>query len=201
MKNALLTFFQKAINRYLALDPESQHHMQKFQGKTIKIELQGLELEFLLHFTNAGIKIETDESIKPDTIIKGMPLSFLRMTLTRGDRKQFFSEDVSIQGDLELGQQVVDLFDQLEIDWEECLAQKIGDVPAHNLGRLMRGVKKWCDNSSTAFVQDLNDYLHEEKTWFPQREILQELFDEIDALRMDVDRLDVKVKQLLKASK
>lgn len=197
MKNTLLNFFQEALNRYLALDPESHHHLKKLENKVIKIELQGLDLDFLLHFTKVGIKITTEASTTPDTTIKGMPLSLLRMTFTRTDRKQFFAEDVSIEGDLELGQQVIDLFDQLEIDWEDYFAKKIGDEPAHHLGRFLRGVKKWCENSREAFAQDLNDYVHEEKAWFPQREILQEYFDEIDALRMDVDRLEVRVKDLL----
>jgi len=198
MKNKLLLGIERMLNYYISLDPESQHSLKKMRGKVIQIELLNLTPPFELRLTGDKIELNLSETTTPDTFIKGTPLSLLRMTLARGEnRKQFFSGDVSIQGNLDLGQEMIALFDQLDIDWEEWLAQKIGDIPAYHLGQFMRKAKKGYEKAHELLVSDLNDYLHEEKTWFPQREILQEFFDEVDELRMHVDRLEMKIKELM----
>lgn len=200
MQTRFLNCFQYALNRYLRLDPESDQQLKKLQDKVVKIELLGW-LDFYLIFTPEKIEVTSNHIDKPDTLIIGTPLSLLRMTFSQHDnRKQFFSDDVFIEGNLELGQQVIDLFDQLEIDWEEYLANKIGDVPAHHIGRIVSGIKGWCKNTREILLQDVTEYIHEETEWFPQQEIMKEFFNEIDVLRMDVDRLEASMNQLKKWS-
>src|SRR3989344_8250035 len=130
--------FQNALNRYLVLDPESKSRLHALYGKTVAIELLGLGLHFHLAFTSQEIKLNMNAATKPDTTIKGTPFSILHMSLARDERKKFFAEDVIIEGNIELGQKVIDLFDSLEIDWEEYASHWIGDVPAHQLGRFIK---------------------------------------------------------------
>lgn len=195
MRNIFLTFIQSALNRYLALDPESKDYLMALPNSVLKIQLQGLDLDFYLIIAPPDIKISTDYLDAPDTIIRGTPISLLRMTFA-SDRKQFFAEDISIEGDLELGQQIIDLFDKLEIDWEECLAKKLGDAPAYHLNRAVTHLQKSVGNIINLFGKNVTEYIHEEKEWLPQKERLQDFFNEVDTLRMDTDRLVVKLKHL-----
>ena len=190
MKPGMAKAFQAALNQYLALDPETNTRFKGLQGKVVALELTGIKIILHLVFTQQGIDVTLDESVKADTIIKGSPLSLLHMTLNSENRKQFFAEDVSIQGDLDLGQQVMDLFDKMEIDWEEYVSRYVGDVPAHQIGRVTRSVRSFVKRTQDIFLQNTNEYLHEEIELFPSREALQDFFQEVDALRMDVDRLE-----------
>lgn len=95
-----------------------------------------------------------------------------------------------MEGDAELAQQVMHLFDHIHIDWEEHASNIIGDVPAHHLGKFAGSLRNWIGTNRSSFSQDINDYLHEEKAWFPHREELQEFFTDIDTIRMDTDRLE-----------
>ncbi len=192
----LANILQTALNRYLDLDPESKKRLHKLQNKIVTIELLGPGLIFQLSFDEDRVQLNWDNFAKPDTYIKGSPLTLLHLSLTKGDRKQFFSDDVSIEGNLDLGQDVIDLFDHLDIDWEEYLSHCIGDVSAHQVGRFVHGLKKFNQRVYETLSQNVNEYIHEEVMLFPPREALQDFFTEVDELRMDVDRMEAKVMQL-----
>ncbi len=200
----ITNYLPGALNRYLALDPESHARLHELQNKMVTIELVIHETpfykesinKFQMHFSEAGIKLKTTEFSEPDTLIKGSPLSLLRMALTNEDRKKFFSEDVSIEGNLELGQQVIALFDALEIDWEEYLSRWVGDVSAHQLSRFTKKIKNISKRFQSTLEQNINEYVHEEVDLFPAPEALQDFFHDVDTLRMDADRLEAKIQKL-----
>lgn len=199
MKNELQKIFihaiESALNTYFSLDPESATRIQKMQGKVVTVELLKIQLTFHLIFTDSKIEFKTGalESVHSDTIIKGTPLRLLQMALSKQSRQPFFSDDVSIQGNLELGQAAIDLFDHLEIDWEAFLSKWIGDVSAHHLGRLSQRIKAWSEQTRETFTQNVNEYIHEEVDFFPTREALNDYFHDVDTLRMDTDRLAAKI--------
>jgi ubiquinone biosynthesis protein UbiJ len=190
-----MKLIQSALNRYLSLDPESSGRVNALRGKKVLIEcfFQDKKAEvFSLKFSEKEIEVTRHPEETPDIIIKGTPISLLRMSLSK-DKKKFFSDDVTIEGDLESGQQVIDLFDQLEIDWEEYLSKCVGDVPAHHVGNVVRDMKKFSKKFRDIMLRNVNEYVHEETEWFPTKEALQDFFAEIDKLRMDVDRLEARV--------
>ncbi len=187
---------EKAINRYLSLDPESKHRIAALQGKAVTLELLGINLIVQLLFSEEGIQIKWEDFLKPDVTIRGTPLNLFHMSVAEDQRKQFFEESVVLDGDMELAQPVLAIFDELEIDWEEYLSQWIGDVPAHQAGRLMRGLNRFRQKISQTSAYNLNEYVHEEINLFPPAEALQQFFREVDELRMDVDRLEARVNRM-----
>lgn len=189
---------QTMLNHYLALDPESAQRLSVIHGKVVTIEFVNIGFVFQMLFTESEIKLKSTDLLKADTIIKGTPLSLLHMSLSRDDRKRFFAEDVTIEGDLECGQKVIDLFDSFEMDWEEYLSHWIGDVPAHQSGRFVRNLKNFSKNLHATFLQNTNEYIHEETNLCPPPEALQDFFHDIDSLRMDTDRLEARIEKLMK---
>ncbi|MDR3478186.1 MAG: SCP2 sterol-binding domain-containing protein [Gammaproteobacteria bacterium] len=208
MKNTIKPIFvdaiQKALNAYIALDPESATRIQRMQGKVVTVELLKIDITFHLIFTDTAIQFKLasahpPETIQSDTIIKGTPLRLLQLALSKNSRQQFFSDDVSIRGNLDLGQQVIELFDHLDIDWEEFLSKWVGDVAAHHLGRFGQRIKSWTQQTRETLLQDVNEYVHEEVDFFPAREALLDYFHDVDELRMDTDRVEAKIAQLKKS--
>jgi ubiquinone biosynthesis protein UbiJ len=200
----ITNYLPSALNRYLALDPESHARLHELKNKIVTIELLVNETplykesitQFQMQFSETGIKLKTAEFSMSDTHIKGTPLSLLRMALTNDDRKKFFSEDVSIEGNLELGQQVIALFDALEIDWEEYLSRWVGDISAHQLTRFARKIKNISKRFQSTLTQNINEYVHEEVDLFPPPEALHDFFHDVDTLRMDADRLEARIQKL-----
>lgn len=179
----------KLINRYLKLDRDSQSRLEKLQNRIITIELMPLHFIFQLLFTENGVEIKEGGELPAETIVRGTPLQMFHMVLSRDDRNKFFADDIEIEGNADLGQQVIELFDEVNIDWEEQLAKITGDVPSYHISQFARGVKGWLFKTATTLKDDIRDYLHEETLWLPSKEHLTEFYQEIDTLRMDVDRL------------
>ncbi|HEX2549889.1 MAG TPA: SCP2 sterol-binding domain-containing protein [Gammaproteobacteria bacterium] len=187
---------QSVLNQYLALDPESAKKIKAIHHKVVTIELLGIPLTFQLIFRDSTVEISkvTEE---PDTIIRGTPLSLIRMSMDKNNRNSFFADDVSIEGDLELGQKVIDLFDSLDIDYEEYLAYWIGDIPSYHMGQLSRKIRAFKNNFTSTLKDNFSEYLHEETQIFPPKEEILDFFNDVDHLRVDVDRLEAKIKKLL----
>lgn len=196
MQRTIQKKLQQALNYYLALDPESKPKLFHLDNKVVTIELQGVNVTFQLHFKTGTIQLHFTDFIDANTIIKGKPLSMLHMALTPQQRKRFFEDDVSIEGDIELGQDVIDLFDTLEIDWEEYVSQYIGDIPAHQINRVARKIQQFGKRLNDSLQQSTNEYVHEEKNLFPPKEALADFFKEVDELRMDTDRIEARIKNL-----
>lgn len=187
----------KAINRYLALDPESNVRLQSLNGKVITIELLPFHFIFQLQITEHHVHLQANELLTAETKIQGTPLQLLGMMLNKKERQHFFANDITIEGNAELGQQIIALFDALEIDWEEHLSSLIGDVPAYQTNRFIKGIGDWVTKTKNTMVQDINEYLHEEAEWYPSKEALNDFFIDIDNLRMDADRLEARVENLI----
>jgi len=196
MSKFLFPALAKAINTGLGLDPESRQRLKKLQGKVITVEFLPFHIIFQCVFSHEGVAIQPDEQLAAEAAIRGTPLQMLGAMMTKDNRQRFFAEDLIIEGNAELAQQVVDLFDELDIDWEEQLSRIVGDVPAYHAGRLLRGARQWLRTATDSFTENVTEYMHEEVRWVPAREALQDYFNDIDALRMDVDRVEAKIQNL-----
>lgn len=196
MKSFFLQQIEKALNRYLQLDPESSKRLQGLEGKTISIELLVLNLSFQMSIQDNEIKISTGQALMSEIKIRGTPINLLALALAQDKKSHFFTHSVFIEGNAELGQQIIELFNQIEIDWEEYLSHAIGDIPAHEIGRFTKNTLAWGKKAKKSLVQNITDYIHEEKLWLAPKTGLEDFFSDIDELRLDLDRLEARVKQL-----
>lgn len=194
MKKFVLTSIEKTLNAYLLSDTDSHKRLSAVAGKSVSVELTPLQLVFVCQLHQQGVHLHSNkDEIEPQTKIKGSPMQLMGALIDKDRRHQFFADDLTIEGDAELAQQVIQLFDQVSIDWEEHASRLIGDVPAYQLSKLVSSVRGWLKKASSNLSQDANDFLHEEAAWFPAREQLQEFFAEIDDIRMDTDRLEARI--------
>lgn len=196
MKKQFLSVLAKAINSYLRLDPESKPRLEKLRGKIIAIEFEPLSFTCQCVFDVHGVDIQAHTIAAADTTIRGTPLQMLGTMLAHDKRQRFFADDLSIEGDAELGQQVVELFDALQIDWEEYLSHLVGDIPAYHAGNYLRKMKNWLGHADDSLTQNINEFVHEETNWLPSREALQDFFTDIDTLHTNVDRIEARIKKL-----
>lgn len=193
----MLSSLANALNSALALDPESKNRLHKLNGKSIGIELLPFHLQFQCSFSENGVTLHNSEILQTDTKLRGTPLQMLGVMLTKENRHRFFAEDILIEGNAEIGQQVINLFDHLQIDWEEQLSKLVGDIPAYHTSRLINKFKNAILDSGKNFCDQLNDYVHEEAKWLPSSEALHDFMSDIDALRMDVDRMEARINALI----
>ena len=196
-KYSLLTL-QKAINRALALDEATPAKIQAMDGKVLEIVITPLNVHFFIHFSQGEMQLLDQYNHQPDTIIHSSPLGLIRLSLLPSSRvRSLFNDKIRISGDIELGQNVKKLFDEIDIDWEGHLAHITGDVVAHQIGSLVRQGRAFKRQISASMRQNVTEYLHEEKRLFPPREEITDFFNDIDALTLRAERLAAHINQLL----
>ncbi|HVE43548.1 MAG TPA: SCP2 sterol-binding domain-containing protein [Gammaproteobacteria bacterium] len=196
MKQFLLSTLNKTINAYIASDPASQEKLKELATHTFGVTIEPMQFDIVCYFSETGINIACLDASQTDTRLSGTPLQLLSLLIAKEDRQRLFTEGVTLTGNIELGMQVMALFDDIHIDWEAHLAPFLGDVPTYHIGRLSRRFKQWLGDTTTRFGQTLSDYLHEEAPYCPPKEALQDFFDDIGDLQMTVDRLEARIKQL-----
>ncbi len=180
------------LNRYLQMDPDTPTKLTHLTGKAIAIELSGLEFKLTLLPHAQGIQIVEHYADEPDVVIRGTPLALLSLLQETATD----TPNVEIQGDTGLAQALHRLFNGVPIDWEEILSQRIGDLPAHQLGRLVRSSTAWGQQSLATLTRDVGEYLQHEARDLPPRRSLESFIAAVDTLRDDSERLEARIRRL-----
>ena len=186
---------ETALNQYLALNPEAGQRLRAIEGKMLAIQLRGLDIRLYLVAHKKGIDVYSRYEGKADAELSGTPLQL--MNLSRGDAgSKLLSGGASIRGENVVAQRFSELLSLSAIDWEEVLAQTVGDIPAHQMGRLLRGTRAWLGQTGASLQADLGEYLQEEMRLLPSRNEVDGFMDDVDRLRADTDRLEARLKRL-----
>ena len=101
-----------------------------------------------------------------------------------------------MQGDAEAGQALQKIFARFDFDWEELIAQMIGDTPARKVGNALRHSFDWASNSVALSQQNIADYLTEERQLIVSQTAMERFAEEVDRLRADTDRLEMRIERL-----
>lgn len=191
----VLAGLEIALNRYLGLDEDTLARLAPLSGKLIAVELRGLGVTLHMVPHAGGIQLLGNYQGTPDTTISGTPITLARVGYGR-DRGALFAGEVEIRGDVALGQRFEAVLQDIDIDWEEQLSHLVGDVAAHQVGRVVRDTLAWSAKSADSLGRDLGEYLQEESRQLPRREEVDAFLAAVDGLRDDVDRLEARVKRL-----
>lgn len=187
---------ESAINGVLKLDPDTVNRLGRLAGKVIAIEFKGLDISLYLIPVEGGLNVFGRFDGEPDAVLRGAPLSMMRMGLEKQAADSFFHGDVEIQGDVELGQEFRDILDGLDLDWEEQLSMITGDMVAHKVGEFVRGAMAWGKKAVETLGQDVAEYVQEESRDVVNQFELEGYMSQVDALRTDVDRMEARIKRL-----
>ncbi|MEK7262328.1 MAG: SCP2 sterol-binding domain-containing protein, partial [Pseudomonadota bacterium] len=179
---------EDAINRLLRLDPDTLARLGEFDGKCIGLRLAGddRDLEFFLFPSAAGFRVRATHDTAPDVTIRGDVPVFTRLVF--GGSPTTRAGELQISGDIDLGQDFQRILRALDIDWEERTAHVVGDVAAHQFGRVARGLRAWARQSGETLRQDVREYLQEESRLLAKRESVDRFLGAVDTLRADADR-------------
>lgn len=194
MKKKLISLLERAISRYLALDPETLNRLSALSGKVVKIELTDWQTALYLFPSATGIAIQLDHAKKPDAEIKGTLLELVHIRFADEKNAAMLAKKLEIKGDIHLAQTFNQILQQVEIDWEEPLSTFTGDIVAHRIGSFVRGLKRWGLQTKKSLGLNVSEYLQEESGHLPTREEVEDFFSEVSQLQHDLARLEAKLK-------
>lgn len=185
------------LNRGLPRSPRARELCKELTGKRVGIDVRGFS-RFVIESNGETLQLANDSALPVDAALSGGPMSLLALAganpepvVQRGD--------VQITGDAELAQRFRELGMLLRPDLEEELSLLVGDVPAHQLGRVARAAFSWTEHAARTTMQNVAEYLaHERRHLVPRAEGEQFLVG-VDHLREDVDRLEARLALLMQS--
>ncbi|MES9900438.1 MAG: SCP2 sterol-binding domain-containing protein [Sedimenticola sp.] len=187
---------EEAINRYLALDPHAVEQLRQYHGRVIAFEMTGLGQTLYFIPGPARLQLLSKYEGEPDCRLRGTPFALFRMTDQRASSDQLFDGTVEISGDTDLAHSFGKILAAVDIDWEEQLSRYTGDIVAHEVGNLFRGVSHWGRRSLDTLGLDLQEYLQEELQLLPMKPETDSFLNQVDTLRNDVERLQARIERL-----
>lgn len=189
-----LRVLETALNRVLALDPDSPRRLRPLAGRSLAVQLTEPPLHLWVSFTEAELRLapagEGDELA--DATLEASLGGLIGLVLSRGER----SREVVFRGDVGVIQDVRRLFGELEVDLEEQLAAVTGDVVAHQVGNAARGGRAWGRQTADTLLRNTGEWLTEERRLLPPAAEARHFLREVDRLREDTDRLEARLRRL-----
>ena len=183
------------LNKNIRGTTPARELCRKLDGTVVAVRVRSTSLVtwFVVH--TDCLELTTECDAEPDVVITGSLITLARMA---GDAGVGALRDGSLElsGDAHLADDFQQLLEYAKPDIEEELSGVVGDVAAHRLGEIARGVSNWTRNASSTMGANIREYLQEESRDAPSRYEVDRFAGNVNTLRDDVDRLEARINRL-----
>lgn len=194
----LFTSIEIALNKALAQQQSLLQDCAAMQGQYIGLHLRDIQrtLVFAPHAQGLTVlaKPQLPEGAELAAVIEASIVSLARAALTPD--QVGLPDGMQLSGDTELARQFSELLKAIDLDWEEHLAQRVGDVLAHQIGEGVRSLFSWGQSVGGSVTRDVAEYVREEAQQTPHPDEVAEFFDDVDDLRHAVERLEARLQNV-----
>ena len=191
---------ESALNRALALDPDTLDGVRRLDGRRIELALESPPLALQLRVEGERLVVGPPEpSGEPDLAVRATLAGMLsQLPFLRRDDAPPVGK-VRVSGDAELARQLQRLAERFDPDWHKPFAAVFGDVVgvqvADAFAAALRGARRLGGN----LAQGAAEFVVEESRDVVGRDELAAFHDDVDALRDDVERLAARIARLAPA--
>ena len=187
---------ESALNRALALDPDTRAALPALSGRSVDLVLQSPPVALSIRVDGQALRVGPPSPVAARELGVSATLGAVLAQLSPWrDEQAAPVGQLSISGDADLARRVQRLAQRFDPDWDAALARVFGEVAGHQLGKALRGGMGWARESAAALARDGADWLTEEAREVIGAAELAAFLDEVDQLRDDVERLQVRVQR------
>ena len=185
-----------ALNRLLALDPDTQSDLARLQGRRISLALEAPPLALEISVDGQQLRVGPVQAEEADLGIRATlsgalsQLPFLRPGNAAPVGK------VRINGDAELARTLQQLAKGFDPDWEKPFADAFGSILGPQIARILREAFQSGTTLAKNFAHDAADFVTEESRDVLGKAELAAFNDDVDHLRDDAERLIARVANL-----
>jgi len=200
-KTALGIFLEKIINTALKTDPDYLNLLKIIHQKYLEIGIQDFDLSII--FIGRENKLEVimnselglENNHKNSAVVSGDLINLLKLIFSKTPQAMLASKLINLQGEVGILQAYQEFAANLNLDWESRLADLIGPLAAAEIGKMARESKQFHQKSFHSSVQDFSEYLTEEIKVLPSKQEVQDFYDDLRDLKLDIERLEARVKR------
>jgi ubiquinone biosynthesis accessory factor UbiJ len=199
INNISASLIQSATRKLISMDAEAVKKLAPLNQKTIQIQIEDFQLSYYFSFNNEILSVSEINPIKeqqPSAAIKGKLSAFLAAANSQHSADSIFKGELHFSGEVSAAKKFQEFAQSLDIDWQEPLAQVLGDPIAHILTKGLQSLTSWVGQTHQSTRQDISEYLQEEIKITPPKAEQQIFFSQVDQIRSKADRLAARVKKL-----
>jgi len=184
-----------ALNRLVALDPDTVATLARLDGRRIGLALEAPPVALDIKVANGRLEVgpPTDE---PDLgILATISGALSQLPFLRAEGAPPVGK-MRINGDAELARTLQQLARRFDPDWDKPFADLLGPVIGPQVARVVREGLKAGAGFAKGFSRDTVEYLTEESRDLVGREELAAFHDDVDDLRDRAERLAARFARL-----
>ena len=195
---AALGGLENAINQALKLDPSTRAKLSGLEGRCFRLEIRATGLDIYLLPLADGVALAGFFDDEVDTHVTGTVSDFVELITASDAPSTLINGDITLRGDSAPLLELQGILHQLDLDWESGLADIIGDVPAHQIGKMVRKGARWGRKTADSVQRQVDEFLHEEARLLPSGTELKNFYEDVHLLNLAADRLEARVQRIQK---
>ena len=189
---------ETAVNRILSLDSTAPARLAPLAGKVIAVACTMPAITVYVIPLETGIQLAKEWHAPADCTLSA-PANLLLKLATSADKSAVLHHpDVNLDGNSAVLMELADILQGLELDWEYEVSRWLGPLPTALISGHLRSRRDWMVQSAQSLHLNTVDYLAEESRTLVGRIEADMRFNEIDQLKLDLDRIDARIAILLK---
>ncbi|MDG6348772.1 SCP2 sterol-binding domain-containing protein [Luteimonas sp. 8-5] len=188
---------EAALNRAIALDPETRAALGPLQGRSVELAVEAPPLALRLQVQGERLTVgPVDPGNEPDLGVRatlGGLLSQLPM-LRRDDAPPVGRMRVS--GDADLARRLQRLAERFDPDWQQPFVAVFGEIVGVQVARAVAAGLRHARDAGRDLAETTAEYVTEESRDVVGRAELDAFHDDVDTLRDDAARLAARIARL-----
>ena len=188
---------EAALNRALALDPETREGLRALDGQRIALTLDAPPLALQVRVAGERLAVgPVDAASEADLSVRSTLAGLV------GQLPMFRRDDappvgrMKMSGDADLARRLQRLAERFDPDWQQPFTAVFGDVVGVQVGKAFAAALRQARSAGRNLAESAAEYVTAESRDVVARAELDTFLDGVDALRDDVDRLAARVARL-----
>jgi len=190
---------EAALNRALALDPDTRAAVHALDGQRIALTLEAPALALQIRVEGDRLRVgPVDPASEPDLAVRSTLGGLLAQLplLAKAQRGPAPGGRLRVSGDAELARRLQQLATRFDPDWQLPFVTVFGEVIGVQIAQAVRSALRTARDLGTGFARDAAEYVTEESRDVVPRAELDAFHDDVDQLRDDAERLAARVARL-----
>ena len=188
---------EAALNRALALDPETREGLAPLDGRSVELAVETPPLALRLQVQGERLVVgPVDPGNEPDLGGRATLGALLAQLppLRRDDAPPIGRMRVS--GDADLARRLQRLAERFDPDWQQPFAAVFGDIVGVQVANAIAAGLRHARDAGREFAETTAEFLTEESRDVVPRDELNAFHDDVDVLRDDVERAAARIARL-----